>query len=188
MFRTQESWPWSWSWSVRPAEPGDLPALSDFFAGLSEQTRYLRFFAGITIGPTLLRVLAGRDESVDALVATTDGRIVGHAMAARGTCGEHVPGAADIGVVVADAWQGRGVGSALVRALLAVSLARGTSALAMDVLPGNRRALAMIRSHWPAARIEHAADSLTVRVRLTPDWLERQERGLPAGRPVLLPG
>ena len=57
---------------------------------------------------------------------------------------------ADVGVVVADAWQRRGVGALLMRALIARAQARGVTALAMDVLPGNRRVLAMILS--PLAR------------------------------------
>ncbi len=35
----------------RPALPADLAALGDFFAELSEQSRYLRFFAPVTPGP-----------------------------------------------------------------------------------------------------------------------------------------
>ena len=63
----------------------------------------------------------------------------------------------EIGVVVADAWQGRGVGSALVRALLSRAQARGVTSLSMDVLPGNHQVLAMITAHWAAARRPSAA-------------------------------
>ena len=55
----------------------------------------------------------------------------------------------DIGVVVADAWQGQGVGSALVRALVSRAQARGVTSLSMDVLPGNHRVLAMIAGTGP---------------------------------------
>ena len=58
----------------------------------------------------------------------------------------------EIGVVVADAWQGRGVGSALVGALIRRAQARGVTSLIMDVLAGNRQALALIAGHWAAAR------------------------------------
>ena len=147
---------------IRPIRPTDLAVLSDFFAGLSMQSRYQRFFAPVTPGPALLRVLAGSaGGTVDAVIAVTDGGIVGHAMAAdRATpLGGQT---SDIGVVVADAWQGRGVGSALMRALIAGARARGVASLTMDVLPGNHQVLAMITGHWPAARIGRAQAHDTV--------------------------
>jgi GNAT superfamily N-acetyltransferase len=74
---------------------------------------------------------------------------------------------ADIGVVVADAWQGRGVGSALMNALITRARCRGVSCLSMDVLPGNSRVLAMIASRWPTARIHQGTDFITICARLT---------------------
>ena len=76
------------------------------------------------------------------------------------------PGATDIGVVVADAWQRRGVGAALMRALVVRAQARGVTSLAMDVLPGNRRVLAMILAHWPDAAVGHSPDSIDIRIPL----------------------
>jgi GNAT superfamily N-acetyltransferase len=152
--------------AIRPAVPADLPALGDFFAGLSRQARYLRFFSPVTPGPDLLRLLAGGAGTTDAVVATRGRVITGHAMATDrdGPDGPGGPGGprgtriTDIGVVVADAWQGQGVGSALVRALIAGAQARGVTSVVMDVLPGNRQVLAMITGHWPAARAAHSRD------------------------------
>ena len=177
--------------AIRPARPTDLAALSDFFAGLSARTRYLRFFAPITPSPALLRLLCGGDGTTDAVVATAGGLIIGHAMAAdrAGPQNPEEPqdprGArmTDIGVVVADAWQGRGVGSALVRALLTAAQARGVTSLAMDVLPGNRQALAMIAGHWPAARINPAQDYITIGVQL-PRLQQQRPQARPVARPV----
>ena len=150
--------------AIRQAQQDDTPALSDFFAGLSAHTRYLRFFGPVTPGAALLRTLSGCPDNVDALVAVRD-VIVGHAMAVdrvepRGTR------VADIGVVVNDAWQGRGVGSALMRALITGAQARGVATLEMDVLGGNRQVLAMVTGHWPAARVDHNSDGFAIRVRL----------------------
>ncbi len=72
----------------------------------------------------------------------------------------------DIGVVVADAWQGRGVGSALMRGPLARAQTRGVSSVTMDVLHDNRQVLAVITSHWPAARMGHCSDYRTIRIPL----------------------
>ena len=83
--------------------------------------------------------------------------------------------------MVADAWQGQGVGSALVRTLLRRAQARGVTSLGMDVLAGNQQALAMIAGHWAAARTERGADCLTIQVRLSP---ARRERVTPARVPL----
>jgi len=133
------------------------------------QARYLRFFAPVTPGPALLRLLscdAGTGAAAgDAMVAVAGGRIVGHAIAAdRDT----LPGTrtTDIGVVVADAWQGQGLGSVLMRAVIAAAQARGVTSIRMDVLPGNHRVLGMITGHWPEARMAHSRDCLTVNLQL----------------------
>ena len=76
---------------IRQAGGGDLGGLRDFLAGLSVQTQHLRFFAGAPASAAMLRVLAGQRPDADALVATRNGVIIGHAMAVD-TAG--LPGAA----------------------------------------------------------------------------------------------
>jgi ribosomal protein S18 acetylase RimI-like enzyme len=78
------------------------------------------------------------------------------------------PGAAstEIGVVVADAWQGRGVGSGLMRALASRARARGATTLVMEVMAENRRMLAMIAGRWPDARHDRSGAYITVHARL----------------------
>ena len=141
-------------------------ALGEFFAGLSTRTRYLRFFAPLTPTSAMLRYLCGGGPGhADTLIAVRDGVIVGHAMAADRP-GRHGEQAADIGVVVADACQGEGVGSALVRALISRAQARGVAVITMDVLPGNSQVFTMIASHWPRARTERTGDGAAVAVPL----------------------
>jgi L-amino acid N-acyltransferase YncA len=166
--------------AIRSACAADAAALSDFFAGLSQQTRYLRFFAPVTPGPGLIRRMSGGDGHADAVVAVRGGVIIGHAMAVD-RVGPRGARTADVGVVVADAWQGRGVGLALMRALITGAQARGVTSLTMDVLPGNRRMLAMIADHWPAARIEDSADSVSFRMRLP-----RRRQPRPQAQPAAL--
>ena len=174
MIRTQEGAAAPVTAAIRPARAADAGALSDFFAGLSPQTRYLRFFAPVTPGPGLLRRMSGGDGHADAVVAVRSGVIIGHAMAAD-RVGPRGARTADVGVVVADAWQGLGVGSALMRALITGARARGVTSLTMDVLPGNRKMLAIIAGHWPAARIEGSADFVTFRGRLPRHWRQRPQ-------------
>lgn len=160
--------PGGWAVVIRPACPADLAALGDFFAGLSVHSRYLRFFSPIRPTQALLRRLSGADDDVDAVIAVRDGVIIGHAMASdRAGAGQPAgPLTTDIGVVVADTWQGRGVGSALIRALTGRAQARGVTSIVMDVLHANRRVLAMILRRWPAAGITRYPDCLTLHVRL----------------------
>ena len=173
MIRTQDDSVRQHPVRIRRARPEDRGELGSFFEGLSVQTRYLRFFAALEVSPAMLRILAG-DGGADVVVATGDDAVVGHAMATY-QVGPEGASVMEIGVVVADAWQGRGVGSALVRALMAAAQSRGASVLAMDVLPGNRKVLGMIASHWPAASLDHSADGVVIRVRLRP---QQRGRGL----------
>ena len=173
--RTQAIRPDGPGTAIRSVGPADLAALSGFFAGLSVESRYLRFFAPVTPAHGLLHLLSGGPANVDAMVAVADGVIVGHAMAADrpgDPCGTQMT---DVGVVVADAWQRRGVGAALMRALVLRAQARGVTSLAMDVLPANRRVLAMIMGHWPDVAVGYSPDSLDIRIPL-PRYQPRRQQ------------
>jgi GNAT superfamily N-acetyltransferase len=158
---------------IRPAGPADQDAIVTFLNGLSTPTRYLRFFAGFSpTSPAMLRILTGA--SGDVLIALVGGEVVGHAMAAYAPADVPADGPADgpapddprpvahLGVVVADAWQGRGVGSALMSALSAAVRAHGASALVMDVLRENTKVIAMIAEHWPGARYDQDAECVMI--------------------------
>jgi GNAT superfamily N-acetyltransferase len=168
--------------TIRPPDPADLAALTGFLAGLSTRTRVQRFFAPVRPTPALVRSAcgqAGPAGRADVLLATHGGAIVGHAMAVdRAAAGESLT---EIGVVVADAWQGQGVGSALARALVGRAQARGVTSLCMDVLPDNHQVLAMIAGHWAAARTRREADCVTVQVGLPS---ARREHLTPARVPL----
>ena len=169
--------------AIRPASVTDLNALTEFFAGLSLESRYLRFFAPLTPGPALVRKMSGGAGCTDAVVAVRDGLIIGHGMTVDAVDQADPRGSrtADIGVVVADAWQGMGVGSALMSVLADGAQARGVTSLIMDVLPGNQKMLALIARNWPAAGVEYSGDFATFRVRLP-----RRRRQLPPGQPTVL--
>ena len=174
--------------TIRPPDPADLATLTGFLDGLSTRTRVQRFFAPVRPTPALVRRAcgqAGPAGHADVLLATHGSVIIGHAMAAdrvaaadRAAAGESLT---EIGVVVADAWQGQGVGSALVRTLLRRAQARGVTSLYMDVLPGSNQVLAMIAGHWAAARTRRDADCVTIQVGLAS---ARREPAAPARVPL----
>jgi ribosomal protein S18 acetylase RimI-like enzyme len=173
---------------IRQACSTDHAALNEFLIGLSPRVRYLRFFSGAP--PTsgaMLRILAGGNGCTDALVATEDGVIIGHAMASDST-GHGGSHRTEIGVVVADGRRGMGVGSALMRCLISRAHARGATTLVMEVLAENRQVITMITDHWPVTYQDQSGAYLTIHARVPqPGSQERPDLQAPhlagAGRP-----
>ncbi|HYQ65277.1 GNAT family N-acetyltransferase [Actinophytocola sp.] len=96
---------------IRVVQPGDGEALARMMNRCSPRTTYERFHGVVTEIPHayLRSCLSGAHL---ALVAEQGSEIVGLASMARD---EDVP---EIGVVIEDGWQGRGLGRALVAALV----------------------------------------------------------------------
>jgi GNAT superfamily N-acetyltransferase len=171
MFGTQQDglMTGSQEFALVPAGPADACRISDFVAGLSLRTQFLRFFASVaTPSSSLLRSLCGDGsaDGRDVLIALDrGGAVIGHGMIVdqTGPVGETV---SDVGLVVADQWQGHGVGSALLAALVQRAARRGSAELVMDVLPENSQMLAIIDRHWPGAPRYRNRDSWTIRARL----------------------
>ncbi len=151
---------------IRPAAAADCEAIRSFVTGLSARARFLRFFTPAS-PPTsaVLRAMCGAGRATDVLIATVGGAVIGHAMAADGT-GPDGGRTTDVGLVVADRWQHRGLGSELLRRLIDRAAERGVSVLMLDVLPENRMMLAMISRRWADAGYEFGGGSVTARVRL----------------------
>ena len=151
---------------IRAASAADREAIKSFVMGLSPRARFLRFFSPVSPPSSgVLRRMSGAGLGTDALVATENGVIIGHAMAAE-VAGPDGCRVADIGLVVTDRWQSRGVGSQMLSEVIALAAARGVGGLVMEVLPENRRMLAMISRRWTDARYEFGGGSVTVRVSL----------------------
>jgi GNAT superfamily N-acetyltransferase len=104
--------------AVRPIEPGDKAKLVAAFERLSEASRYRRFLSPHgQLSKAELRYLTEVDHhDHEALVALhpVTGEGVGVARYVRDS---RRPDSAEIAVVVADAWQGRGVGTTLLHRL-----------------------------------------------------------------------
>lgn len=130
---------------VRQVRADDAPALARAYANLGEQSRYRRFF---TVMPELPEgVLQGAaevdHENHEALVAIPllSAEIVGECRFIRRP---DDPGTADVGVTVVDAWQGRGLGSALLARLSERALEVGIEYFTAEVLAENRTVLALL--------------------------------------------
>ena len=130
---------------VRPIAPADRDRLVEAFDALSERSRYHRFLGPKPrLSTRELRYLTEVDHvSHEALVAVdeTSGRIVGVARYATGGATEPV---ADVAVTVVDAWQRRGIGTALTRRLIDRAQANGIERLTGTALAGNRAARTLL--------------------------------------------
>ncbi len=169
MSRTQVGVHWPQKFEIRRPGIADCPALREFLTGLSPRARYLRFFSGAPpASQAMVRILAGGSARADVLVAAQNDVIIGHAMAGD-RAGPDGTRLTEIGVVVADAYRGQGMGSALVRELIARAQARGATAVVMEVLAENRQVITMIEDHWPMARRDHSGAYITISARLQPE-------------------
>lgn len=150
--------------TVRPIAAADLRLEHDFVAGLSPGTRYQRLLSGRQLLPGELRRLTDIDYRCElALVAVAEeaggSRIVGVARYVRDD-GIEAPGC-DFAIVVADAWQGRGVGELLLRRLLQAAVDDGLRVVAGITLSSNTGMLKLARRLGFQARREPGDATVT---------------------------
>jgi RimJ/RimL family protein N-acetyltransferase len=129
---------------VRAIRPDDEPRLMALCRRLSPQAVYQRFFSFRRLLPEEAHVFANVDyhRQIAVVAEVDDGQepdLVG--VARYGLSDE---GTADIGLVVADAWQGLGLGSLLLDEILRAGEQRGIHEFSAEVLTDNRRALRLL--------------------------------------------
>lgn len=135
--------------TVRPVTPADRAAVHGFLAGLTLDSAYRRFFTGLGApSSTLVRHLVEVDhDRREAVLAGWGEQVVGLADCTRLDDGVTV----ELGVVVADRWQRRGLGPRLARTVLELAIARGARMVRMHALAQNDRVARLIRRSWPGA-------------------------------------
>jgi RimJ/RimL family protein N-acetyltransferase len=181
---------------IRPVRPDDAPALARAYANLGEQSRYRRFFTAMPALPdaTLKAAVEVDHTDHEALVAVPlrSAEIVGECRFIRLA---DQPDTAEVGVTVVDAWQGRGLGSALLARLSERAAEAGIEYFTAEVLAENRTMLSLLpglghvetESHGPvvSTRVELAEPPR----QSSPDLLElltAAARGDITSLPVLL--
>ena len=124
---------------VRPLQPSDGGWIRELHRHLSPRTQYLRFFS---VMPALPDPLVALLTSVDyrrtlglIVEARTQSATEPVALASYNATDDDR--AVEVGMVVRDEWQARGIGSALARRLLAAARARGFERFAAHVLLEN---------------------------------------------------
>jgi GNAT superfamily N-acetyltransferase len=149
---------------LRPIRPDDEGRLVELFHRLSRRTVYQRFFRAYDRLPDdWYRRFANVDYQARlALVAeehSTSGPIL--RAVARYEPGDRAD-TTEIAIVVEDAWQGRGLGSLMLDALIAAAEARGRRRFTADILAENRPVLHVLSRLADIKRREVADGVLTL--------------------------
>jgi GNAT superfamily N-acetyltransferase len=152
---------------VRELGPGEERVLDVVFAGLSDRSRYLRFHSPVPrLVPAVRRALAAVDGHRHvALVAVAGREPIGIAR-----CIDLGSGRAELAVEVVDAWQGRGVGTRLLRALRDRAVAAGWRELSAEVLAENDAVRALLRGVFPVQGVARDGAELTLTMPLGDAW------------------
>lgn len=151
---------------VQPLTPLDSGAEQAFVDGLSSQSRYRRFHAGLPALPAgLLRRLVDVDQQAHvalAVRATPGGPIVADARYVRDAAGDE----AEYALTVGDDWQGLGLGRQLLLRLAAHARSQGVAWLHGAVLWDNAPMLALVNRLGGQVRAVHGeAGVLQARLR-----------------------
>jgi acetate---CoA ligase (ADP-forming) len=127
---------------LRPPLAADADALLDFFARLSDRSRYLRFHGFPALGQKLVTPFVDPDwDERGALIGCFEGRIVALANYAR----LRDRRAAEVAFTVEDDFQGRGIGTRLLEQIVELAGAVGIEEFVAEVLPENRNMLVVFR-------------------------------------------
>lgn len=131
---------------MRPIRPDDAPRLIALYDRLSRDSRYQRFFTVMRrLPPDWARLLATVD--FQRRFAIVLERRVGDDAEVIAVARYEPTAAADeveLAFAVEDPWQGRGLGTLLVRELLRAAAANGYERLRAYVLADNRRMLSLM--------------------------------------------
>jgi acetyl coenzyme A synthetase (ADP forming)-like protein len=132
--------------SIRLAAPADKQSMADFFAALSSASRLQRFFSVAVPNDKLLGIFCDNSDLrrqltliVTQRTASQETIIAVASYIARDNI------TAEIGLAVADAWQGKGIGTLLLERLALLAVANGLRHLWAVTMFENRQMLDVFR-------------------------------------------
>jgi acetyltransferase len=140
-YPTQYIWPGHDGITIRPIRPEDEPLIIDFHQGLSEDSVYLRYFHTMKVSARvahdrLTRICFNDYDREIALVAELldpEPKILG---VCRFTQKHGLP-EAEFAILVADPYQGQGIGTALLSRLVETARSEGLHRLTGEILAKN---------------------------------------------------
>ena len=132
---------------IRPMRLTDEETLQELFYNLSDESTYRRFMAHKRVHPheEIQRLVDLDYESNMALVITTQDGERRQIVAMARYDVDPATRLADIAFVVRDEWQGRGLGTLLMRRMVEIARARGLKGFTADVLAANTPMLSVFR-------------------------------------------
>ena len=140
---------------IRPLVPGDREELARAYEQLSDESRRRRFFSPpARLSPAVLDYLTELDfDQRFALVAQADDDPEARGLGVARWVRDRIdPTKAEAAVTVADEWQGRGIGTELLLALVDAAADRGITTFVADVLWENTTLLDALRGLGASVR------------------------------------
>ena len=152
----------------------DDDAFRRLFYSLSDTTRYLYFCAGVPANESWAErfVALGHSDGFRSYVLVAEVEEAGESIVIGFTRFSQRPDAshhehlADMGIVLTDAWQGRGLGGPMLARLAAEARRREITTLTAEVLWGNRRMLRLAARTFPEMRATYASGSCSLTIDL----------------------
>jgi RimJ/RimL family protein N-acetyltransferase len=151
--------------NIRQIEAEDVDRLERLFYRLSPETVYRRFFSPVhKPNRSTLEHLATVDHADrEAMVAVVDDEIIG---VARYDRVKDFPNAAEIAVVVEDAWHRHHIATVLLEALTQRAQAQGYSMFTASMLGDNQPIVSLVRALNPKTRVKWDAGTLAAEMPL----------------------
>ena len=158
--------------TIRPIRPEDEPLMVKFHATLSERSVYLRYFCSLSLSTRveherLVRICFGSYDRGFALVAehknpsSGENEILGVGRFTAITRTE-----AEAAVLVADRWQGRGLGTELLAGVAQVARAEGFKRISGEILRDNLATQAIFRKTGFQVRATEDPSSVVASIEL----------------------
>ena len=168
--------------AVRRAGAEDRPALERMLARCTGQTRYRRFHGPVKVFPEryLTEALSGSPLHFALVASAVDDAVVANAVVANAvvddaaddrpvvalaSCRAVDEGVAELGILVEDDWQRRGVGGYLLAEIVAYAERTGLRALQAQILADQPWIVGLLRRHGPCT-IAGAGQALHVTLTL----------------------
>lgn len=155
---------------IRAPEDADEPALAAFHRDLSDRSLYLRYFSLTRIQPRVDDIRRSSNVSHVGRISLAAEVTLSPGVWAIVAIGALVPvgdgSSAEMALLVADAYQGHGLGAELLRRLIAVAKRQGIRTVAGEMLAENERMCAMAL-HFGFTLFASPDDARLIRAELT---------------------
>ena len=133
--------------TMRPIHPTDQPAMRDLFYALSQETIYYRFMSRPKHIPRKeIQDFVFIDHRSDVAIVATVPESYGDSIIAIGRYYLHArSNRAELALLVRDKWQNRGIGSFLLKYLIAIARRNGIGGFTAEVLRENKAAQSLLQ-------------------------------------------